>query len=416
MKPAFNVGGRSDIYIGPAGELLGGVLPAGRIVALSDTTVARCCGELLAPYECVLIGTGERNKTLRTVETVYRRFIELGVDRRTFVLAVGGGIVTDVAGFAAATYMRGVAFGFVPTTLLGQVDAAVGGKNGVNVDGYKNMAGTFTQPQLVICDPALLRTLPDREFRAGLAEVVKAAVIADADLFASIAQSTFGQLRSDAELLADVVAAAVRVKTDIVGRDERERGERRKLNLGHTLAHAIEKCSPAMNHGEAVAVGTALIADAAVRLGVLSDADRVRIRELLARLGFDLTPPVAMPLLLKEVVRDKKSEDGLRASDDPRGLCRPLRLTVRRSAPAFGMSLLLPVHAICRSAPVAGWSLLPVGACCGVVLLPVGACCGVVLLPVGARCGVVPSAGRCPFSSCLFCRPASSILPAPAAG
>lgn len=311
MKPAFNVGGRSDIYIGPAEDLLGGVLPAGRIVALSDTTVARCCGELLAPYECVLIGTGERNKTLRTVETVYRRFIELGVDRRTFVLAVGGGIVTDVAGFAAATYMRGVAFGFVPTTLLGQVDAAVGGKNGVNVDGYKNMAGTFTQPQLVICDPALLRTLPDREFRAGLAEVVKAAVIADADLFACIAQSTFGQLRSDAELLADVVAAAIRVKTDIVGRDERERGERRKLNLGHTLAHAIEKCSPAMNHGEAVAVGTALIADAAVRLGVLSDADRVRIRELLARLGFDLTPPVAMPLLLKEVVRDKKSEDGL---------------------------------------------------------------------------------------------------------
>ena len=291
MKPAFNVGGRSDIYIGPAEELLGGVLPAGRIVALSDTTVARCCGELLAPYECVLIGTGERNKTLRTVETVYRRFIELGVDRRTFVLAVGGGIVTDVAGFAAATYMRGVAFGFVPTTLLGQVDAAVGGKNGVNVDGYKNMAGTFTQPQLVICDPALLRTLPDREFRAGLAEVVKAAVIADADLFACIAQSTFGQLRS--------------------GRDERERGERRKLNLGHTLAHAIEKCSPAMNHGEAVAVGTALIADAAVRLGVLSNADRVRIRELLARLGFDLTPPVAMPLLLKEVVRDKKREDGL---------------------------------------------------------------------------------------------------------
>lgn len=128
MKPAFNVGGRSDIYIGPAEELLGGVLPAGRIVALSDTTVARCCGELLAPYECVLIGTGERNKTLRTVETVYRRFIELGVDRRTFVLAVGGGIVTDVAGFAAATYMRGVAFGFVPTTLLGQVDAAVGAR------------------------------------------------------------------------------------------------------------------------------------------------------------------------------------------------------------------------------------------------------------------------------------------------
>lgn len=311
MKPSFNVREQSAVYIGPVDDLLSGALPEGRVVVVSDTTVARVYGPLLAPYECVLIGTGERIKTLRTVETICRRFIELGVDRRTFILGVGGGIVTDVAGFAASTYMRGLRFGFVSTTLLGQVDASVGGKNGVNVDGYKNMAGTFTQPQFVICDPALLRTLPDREFRAGLAEVVKAAVIADVDLFASIAQSTFGQLRSDAELLADVVAAAVRVKTDIVGRDERERGERRKLNLGHTLAHAIEKCSPAMNHGEAVAVGTALIADAAVRLGVLPDADRVRIRELLARLGFDLTPPVAMPLLLKEVVRDKKSEDGL---------------------------------------------------------------------------------------------------------
>lgn len=311
MKPSFNVREQSAVYIGPVDDLLSGALPEGRVVVVSDTTVARVYGALLAPYECVLIGTGERIKTLRTVETICRRFIELGVDRRTFILGVGGGIVTDVAGFAASTYMRGLRFGFVSTTLLGQVDASVGGKNGVNVDGYKNMAGTFTQPQFVICDPALLRTLPGREFRAGLAEVVKAAIIADADLFARIEQSSFETLRSDTDLLSDAISAAVRVKADIVGRDEREQGERRKLNLGHTLAHAIEKCTSKMNHGEAVAVGTALIADAAVRLGVLSDADRVRIRELLARLGFDLTPPVAMPLLLKEVVRDKKREDGL---------------------------------------------------------------------------------------------------------
>ena len=311
MKPAFNVGGRSDIYIGPAEELLGGVLPAGRIVALSDTTVARCCGELLAPYECVLIGTGERNKTLRTVETVYRRFIELGVDRRTFVLAVGGGIVTDVAGFAAATYMRGVAFGFVPTTLLGQVDAAVGGKNGVNVDGYKNMAGTFSQPRFVICDPGMLRTLSDREFRAGLAEVVKAAIIADADLFARIEATTFDDLRSDTDLLTDAVSASIRVKADIVERDERESGDRRKLNLGHTLAHAIEKCTNRLNHGEAVAVGTALIADASVKLGVLTAEDRDRIAGVLKKLGFDLTPPVDVKRLLKEVGKDKKNEDGM---------------------------------------------------------------------------------------------------------
>lgn len=311
MKPSFNVREQSAVYIGPVGDLLSGALPEGRVVVVSDTTVARACRSLLAPYECVLIGTGEQNKTLRTVETIYRRFLELGVDRRTFVLGVGGGIVTDVAGFAASTYMRGLRFGFVSTTLLGQVDASVGGKNGVNVDGYKNMAGTFTQPQFVICDPALLRTLPEREFRAGLAEVVKAAIIADADLFARIERSSFETLRNDTDLLSDAISAAVRVKVDIVGRDEREQGERRKLNLGHTLAHAIEKCTSEMNHGEAVAVGTALIADAAVRLGVLSDADRVRIRMLLERLGFDLMPPVGMKCLLKEVVKDKKSEDGM---------------------------------------------------------------------------------------------------------
>lgn len=311
MKPSFNVRQQSEVYLGPVGDILPGVLPEGRVVVVSDATIDRLNHPLLAPYECVLIGTGESVKTLQSVETLYRRFIELGVDRKTFVLGIGGGIVTDVAGFAASTYMRGIGFGFISTTLLGQVDASVGGKNGVNVDGYKNMAGTFTQPRFVICDPALLRTLPEREFRAGLAEIVKAAIIADAALFSRIEGTTFDTLRTDTELLTDVISAAVRVKADIVERDERETGERRKLNLGHTLAHAIEKCSTKMNHGEAVAVGTALMADAAVRLGVLCDADRDRIRGLLTRLGFSLTPPVEIKRLLKEVGKDKKSEDGM---------------------------------------------------------------------------------------------------------
>ena len=311
MKPAFSLRGRSDVYVGSAAEILSDVLPAGRVVVVTDATIDRLYPGLLAPYEKVLIGRGESIKTLRTVEELYRRFIELGVDRKSFVLGVGGGIVTDVAGFAASTYTRGIGFGFVSTTLLGQIDASVGGKNGVNVDGYKNMAGTFTQPRFVICDPAMLRSLPDREFRAGLAEAVKAAVIADAALFARLEASAFEALRSDAALLAGVVSAAVQVKAAIVECDECEAGERRKLNLGHTLAHAIEKCSDRMNHGEAVAVGTALIADAAVRLGVLASADRDRIRGLLAHLGLELTPPVPMARLLREVGKDKKSEAGV---------------------------------------------------------------------------------------------------------
>lgn len=311
MKPAFLVRNSSRVYIGPVAEILPDLLPEGRVVVVSDGTIDRLYHPMLARYDAVLIGLGESVKTLQTVETLYRRFIELGVDRSTFVLAVGGGIVTDVAGFVASTYMRGLKFGFVSTTLLGQVDASVGGKNGVNVDGYKNMVGTFTQPQFVICDPALLRTLPDREFRAGLAEVVKAAIIADEGLFARIEQTSFEALRGDTALLAGIIESAIRIKADIVERDEREAGERRKLNLGHTLAHAIEKSSHRMNHGEAVAVGTALIAGAAVRLGLLREEERQRIVDLLARLGFELTPPVEMKRLLKEIGKDKKSEAGI---------------------------------------------------------------------------------------------------------
>ena len=266
-------------------DSLSGVLPEGRVVVVSDSTIDRLYHSVLAQYDTVLIGLGESVKTMQTVEMIYRRFIELGVDRSTFVLAVGGGIVTDVAGFAASTYMRGVKFGFVSTTLLGQVDASVGGKNGVNVDGYKN--------------------------RAGLAEVVKAAIIADADLFGRIERTTFEALRTDTDLLSDAVSAAIRVKADIVERDERESGDRRKLNLGHTLAHAIEKASNRMNHGEAVAVGTVLIAGAAVKLGALTQADCDRIVNVLTALGFDLTPPVEVKRLLKEVGKDKKNEDGM---------------------------------------------------------------------------------------------------------
>lgn len=331
MKPAFNVRQQSEVYIGSAAEILPELLPQGRVVVVSDATIDRLYHPLLAKYDSVLIGTGESIKTLQTVETLYRRFIELGVDRSTFVLGIGGGIVTDVAGFAASTYMRGLSFGFISTTLLGQVDASVGGKNGVNVDGYKNMAGTFTQPQFVVCDPSLLRSLPDREFRAGLAEVVKAAIIADADLFGRIEQTSFETLRTDTDLLSDVISAAIRVKADIVEYDEKESGERRKLNLGHTLAHAIEKSSNRMNHGEAVAVGTALIAGAAVKLGVLKEEERQRIAEVLSRLGFDLTPPVEIKRLLKEVGKDKKNEDGMLRIVLPVGIgdCE-----VRKMAPA----------------------------------------------------------------------------------
>ncbi len=308
MNYGIKIKDRSEVLVGCVGDLLPRLLPDRRVVVVSDTNIDRHYHSLVNRFDHVLIGLGETSKTLLTADAVYRKFIELGVDRSTFILAVGGGIVTDVAGFVASTYMRGLDFGFISTSLLGQVDASVGGKNGVNVEGYKNMVGTFCQPRFVICDVNMLRTLPEREFRTGLAEIIKAGVIADSELFAMLEQCDFASLPKDTELLGKIVYRAVKVKADIVERDEREAGDRRKLNLGHTLAHAIEKSSSKMNHGEAVAVGLASIADAAARKGLMSAADKERLTDLLVRAGFDLTPPVAMSRLLKAVAKDKKSE------------------------------------------------------------------------------------------------------------
>lgn len=308
MDYSIKIKDSSEVIVGSVSELLPRLLPDKRVVVVSDTNIDRHYHTLVNHYEHVLIGLGEASKTLVTADAIYKKFISMGVDRSTFVLAIGGGIVTDVAGFVASTYMRGVEFGFVSTSLLGQVDASVGGKNGVNVDGYKNMVGTFTQPRFVICDVGMLRTLPEREVRTGMAEVIKAGIIADEELFSKLELTPLAELTKNPDLLGEVVYRAIKVKADIVERDEREHGDRRKLNLGHTLAHAIEKSSSKMNHGEAVAVGLSLISEAAARRGLLSAADKERICSLLQRTGFDLTPPVAMRVLLKAVSKDKKSE------------------------------------------------------------------------------------------------------------
>lgn len=330
MNFDINIKDRSRVVVGSVGEWLPRLLPQKRVIVVSDTNIDRHYHSLIEPYDHVLIGLGETSKTLRTLDVIYRRFIELGVDRSCFVLAVGGGIVTDVAGFAASTYMRGVEFGFISTSLLGQVDASVGGKNGVNVDGYKNMVGTFTQPRFVVCDVNLLRTLSAREFRTGLAEIIKAGVIGDATLFEMLEQADFSTLQRDSDTLREMVYRAVKVKADIVERDERESGDRRLLNLGHTLAHAIEKSSSKFNHGEAVAVGLAMIADVAAKQGLLAVEDKQSILNLLQRAGFALEPPVEVRTLLKAVKRDKKAEGNDIYIVFPRaiGRCEVVRMPV----------------------------------------------------------------------------------------
>ena len=207
------------------------------------------------------------------MQNIYARLMEIGADRSTLLVGIGGGIVTDITGFVATTYMRGMDFGFVATTLLAQVDASVGGKNGVNILNYKNMVGTFAQPSFVISDVAFLRTLPHRELHAGMGEVVKMAIIGDEELFNFIEENISASCYTNIDTMQRIVLDSIRLKADIVDRDECEKGIRRVLNLGHTIAHAIEKCTHKLNHGEAVAVGISKISHISNAMGILSNED-----------------------------------------------------------------------------------------------------------------------------------------------
>ena len=304
----MNVVANSTVYMGRVAELLPRLLPKRRVIVITDSNIDRCHRSLISAYEHVVIGLGEQSKNFTTLEKVYTQLMEMGADRSTFLLGIGGGIVTDITGFVGATYMRGVDFGFVPTTLLSQVDASVGGKNGVNVGGFKNMVGTFSQPNFVVCDVSMLSTLSDREFRAGLAEIIKAAVIADKALFERLESCDFATLRSDRELLSEVVEAALKVKIDIVAADEREKGLRRVLNLGHTIGHAIEKSSRVYNHGEAVSAGMCCVTDVAESLGLLDAKSAARIKALCKHYDLPTTLPEPVKQLLKAIRKDKKRE------------------------------------------------------------------------------------------------------------
>jgi 5-deoxy-5-amino-3-dehydroquinate synthase len=253
---------------------------------------------------------GEAAKSLSVVEDVCRRLADWGFTRGDVVIAVGGGVVTDVAGFVAAVYHRGIPFVSVPTTLLAQIDAAIGGKTGVNLPEGKNLVGAFWQPSAVLCDIDTLATLPPRELRSGTGELAK--------------YHFLGGGRLDELDLVDRVAACVRIKADVVAADEREGGRRAVLNYGHTLAHAIETVGRYdMHHGEAVAVGIAYAAEVARRLGRIDDARVAEHRRVLGTYDLPTRLPDGLPddELLALFARDKKAVDGVTfVLDGPHGV------------------------------------------------------------------------------------------------
>lgn len=300
----------SSILVGESIRNLGKYLPTSGVFVITDDRVKSLYGEHFDSYPTFTIGQGEEHKTMQTVEQLYRWLLHHDADRSSFILAVGGGIACDVAGYVASTFMRGIRFGFVSTTLLAQVDASVGGKNGVNLDGYKNIVGTFNQPEFVICDPELLATLDERDFRSGLAEVVKHTLIADADMFAYIEQNSHRLLARDPETINRVVENSVRIKARIVSMDERERGERRKLNLGHTWGHAVEKLTH-LPHGEAVSIGMMFAAHLSHQRQMMAAADVQRLKALLQKLQLPTTASYDRDRAFTYLLKDKKKEQAV---------------------------------------------------------------------------------------------------------
>jgi len=293
---SVDLAGRSyDIHIGSGllerlAEFVGPLRPS-RLVVVTDARVgslyaARALAALrpLAPAAAFELAGGETGKDMRAVEAVLDALLAAGADRKSVVIALGGGVVGDIAGFAAAIYMRGIRFVQVPTTLLAQVDSSVGGKTGVNHPRGKNLIGAFHQPEVVVADTDTLRTLPPRELSAGLAEVLKHGLLADADYFAQVTSDLPRLLACDERALASAIGRSCEIKAAIVARDEKESGERALLNLGHTFGHAIEALTGFERwlHGEAVGCGICLAADLSQRLGLITRADVETVERAIA--------------------------------------------------------------------------------------------------------------------------------------
>jgi 3-dehydroquinate synthase len=261
----------------------------------------------------IVLPDGESYKNSETLGTIYDALLSAKCERGTTLLALGGGVIGDITGFAAATYLRGVPFIQIPTTLLSQVDSSIGGKTAINHPLGKNMIGAFYQPRLVVADMSTLKTLPEREFKAGLAEIIKHGLIRDASLVSWIETHLDRLLARETEALTHVVLRSCEIKGAVVASDERELGDRALLNFGHTFGHAIESGMGygTWLHGEAVAAGMVLAADLSRRLGMISPEEARRIRELIARAGLPVeVNGISASRMLELMSMDKKAKDG----------------------------------------------------------------------------------------------------------
>ena len=297
--------GTCTIYFCEAFKNVSSIAGLSDCIIITDSNVYALYRSQFPDFKTIVVEPGEDSKSMRVAESVIREMLEAGADRSTFLLGIGGGVVCDLTGFIASVYMRGMDFGFISTTLLSQVDASIGGKNGVNLDGVKNIVGTINQPSFVICDMSVLRTLPAAEYVSGLGEIVKYALIRDTSMLGYIEENIEGVISGDEKVMSNLVRASVKIKVDIVSQDEREASLRRILNFGHTIGHAIE-ASLTIPHGLAVAHGMKAAAEFSLEMGMIQHEDFGRINSLLGRLGLLPVIDLKKGSVKKFIINDKK--------------------------------------------------------------------------------------------------------------
>ena len=281
------------------------MIPESGVAIVTDNNVQRLYGDKFPDVPVFSVKAGEASKKLEVVEFLAERLLDEGIDRTGFVLGIGGGVVCDIAGFLASIYMRGIRCAYVSTTLLSQVDASTGGKNGVDLGNSKNILGTFRQPEFVICDPEMLNTLPDDEYFSGLAELIKTAIIGNEKMFSVIENNQESIISRDPEILSLLISMAVNFKANVVTEDEKETGLRRILNFGHTYGHAVELYK-SFRHGYAVASGMVMATNFSLSRGMMTRDESDRIINLLR--SFKLLRRFSIPdnQVYQLIMHDKK--------------------------------------------------------------------------------------------------------------
>jgi len=280
----------THFYFNSSLKELGKIIDKKHTIFITDQNIFKAHESKFKGFNTIVIPAGEAHKNQSTVNEIILKLIENEADRKTVVVGVGGGVITDLTGYVASVYMRGIKFGFVPTTILGLVDASIGGKNGIDVGVYKNMVGVIRQPSFLLHDLSLLQSLPVKEWQNGFAEIIKHASIKDAAMFKQLEQYSLEAYMKDKQLLADLIQRNAMIKTRVVQKDEFEKGDRRLLNFGHTIGHAIET-QYGLIHGEAVSIGMVYAGEISRQLKGFKEKDRLRLLiekyQLPASIDFD---------------------------------------------------------------------------------------------------------------------------------